>query len=760
MFDEALRQNMVANLTSPPNVVDMQHLESLLRKVVSEEVAGVLNDFRQQICDSVLHVAARSNLKRHTWAPGDLDEDVRAGKSGDHFTPDAQDFHLHQIKIVHESRALEPDASEGKTCQPEATQQSKLAKLLQELPGAPIGFDSMNCHQSSEPGSENGHAMIGSPTGIPPQSAPHANSRMEQSKSKHRHHARQMDLESLDEHGVHDGSPHNEFGFDDGKDAVPARSSTLQSNSSSLPYQLWDSSKKKHSLGNYGQSAPTSRRQSTESLIPKELGSLDIYKIDKIMSAAMLSIDLGQDPLGSRVPKTCPSPTKQRTLEDISMSSFGISSLVPCNLGSPDGMMSPPPESYESNDEGDGRNSRAELVKVQSLEGLRSSQDRKLLRTSSFHGIPDMIIEEASSLPYSSNGSLLTTSISDLSYSLLFKAMCLRLPMWVLYLFGIVPVKNGSVWRWCGVTVPVLTTAALAYYLHFVFAEEAPISLGVLGIGMCSSIGALLGFAMLWQTDPSVSGLLLPEEGLLNRYAVSRGFDLDWHRNSFKSCLSLWFLWLTFSVTWVLTTSSEYQAPMPKAAAAYLGPIAGNALTTALMCCIVHVCRHLDTMVDRFCIDFFHNPDYQLAMMQWARLQAILRHAASSISACFLILQTSNLVSMLLIGVELFVEGGTEDVTNWRCHMCVLPNLFMSLICLVRAAAVTEKCSRVPALVNAVGVEEHPLDDERQYFVQFIEQSAAGFYVNGIRFTASMVLKLSYISGMAAFAFAAQILRE
>ena len=60
-----------------------------------------------------------------------------------------------------------------------------------------------------------------------------------------------------------------------------------------------------------------------------------------------------------------------------------------------------------------------------------------------------------------------------------------------------------------------------------------------------------------------------------------------------------------------------------------------------------------------------------------------------------------------------------------------LPPLLLMVFCLFRAAAVTEKCSRAPALVNSLVVEEDVMDDARQYLVQYIEHSAAGFYIKG-----------------------------
>lgn len=69
-----------------------------------------------------------------------------------------------------------------------------------------------------------------------------------------------------------------------------------------------------------------------------------------------------------------------------------------------------------------------------------------------------------------------------------------------------------------------------------------------------------------------------------------------------------------------------------------------------------------------------------------------------------------------------------------------------------KTQGVTEKCTRVPSLVNSWSFgEETCLDAGRQYVVQYIEQSAAGFYVKGVRLRAYMALKISYLFGALLF---------
>jgi len=61
---------------------------------------------------------------------------------------------------------------------------------------------------------------------------------------------------------------------------------------------------------------------------------------------------------------------------------------------------------------------------------------------------------------------------------------------------------------------------------------------------------------------------------------------------------------------------------------------------------------------------------------------------------------------------------------------------------------VTEKCSRVPALIYLWSAEHEGFESETQYAVEYVVHSAAGFYVKGVRLTAFMTLKITYVLGV------------
>ena len=85
------------------------------------------------------------------------------------------------------------------------------------------------------------------------------------------------------------------------------------------------------------------------------------------------------------------------------------------------------------------------------------------------------------------------------------------------------------------------------------------------------------------------------------------------------------------------------------------------------------------------------------------------------------------------------------------------------LYTMMRAAAVTEKANRVAPLVNSWKFHKSHQDDdeggggvwmdyERQYVVQYISQSRAGFFIRGSQLTVPTVQKLLYYLGAVSFA--------
>lgn len=118
---------------------------------------------------------------------------------------------------------------------------------------------------------------------------------------------------------------------------------------------------------------------------------------------------------------------------------------------------------------------------------------------------------------------------------------------------------------------------------------------------------------------------------------------------------------------------------------------------------------------------------------------------------------------VVLSGLELYnlqsFLGDSSSNDDWLDSLpCVVllagwvvPPIGLAFFTVFKAAAISEKCSRVPALVNAWYASEEVVDLNVQYVVRYIVDSNAGFYIRGVRLTAFWALKFSYIFGLLAF---------
>lgn len=96
---------------------------------------------------------------------------------------------------------------------------------------------------------------------------------------------------------------------------------------------------------------------------------------------------------------------------------------------------------------------------------------------------------------------------------------------------------------------------------------------------------------------------------------------------------------------------------------------------------------------------------------------------------------------------------------SWRALMPLVPGL-LTVSLLVRAflvaAGITDKCVRVPALVNSLcfGVNT---EQRRHLLVEFVRRSDAGFYVFDVRLTTGMALRFMYMWSIIAFGLATNV---
>jgi len=178
----------------------------------------------------------------------------------------------------------------------------------------------------------------------------------------------------------------------------------------------------------------------------------------------------------------------------------------------------------------------------------------------------------------------------------------------------------------------------------------------------------------------------------------------------------------------------------------------------ALVCCMMYICRALMNIVDAYCLVIVSENTLEDAVPRWNLVQATLRHVSARLQACLFILHATVTLSAIL---------GVFDVYKLRQE----ENGYVSLVipvalleigifnAFVRAALVTDKCARVPSLINSCNFGED-IDEERTYVVDYVLKSAAGFYVFEIRLTSEMTMKFAYLCAVGVFALSTQMISD
>lgn len=204
---------------------------------------------------------------------------------------------------------------------------------------------------------------------------------------------------------------------------------------------------------------------------------------------------------------------------------------------------------------------------------------------------------------------------------------------------------------------------------------------------------------------------------------------------------------LVFLLLWLCVVAAEAggdgvpQTALRAAVAAARVCLVGvfSAVILCLAYAIVCICRSKVVMVDAFCGQVVSEMAIDSVAHEWNMTQAVHRKASADVEPCLL-----ALCSILALCIPLLVVD-TALVGTRSAHL--LPGFLVScgiIYALLAAAAVSEKCARVPALINAMSFGRGT-ERKRQHTVEYITSSAAGFYLLDTRLATSMVVKMMYI---------------
>lgn len=244
---------------------------------------------------------------------------------------------------------------------------------------------------------------------------------------------------------------------------------------------------------------------------------------------------------------------------------------------------------------------------------------------------------------------------------------------------------------------------------------------------------------------------------VLQAYAQQQGLQEQWHSRLLRDggcILLLWFLVVAASSVGAWRDAA-WSPPSVQAHLHILAVTASRSVLMSVAFCLVYVSRALTVMVDLFCCRVVDCPDIAEVVHDWNVLQAVLRKASITIERCFVALQVGAALSVLTLVLDLLALD-----SRWDALPTLVPGLltiFGILQHFFQAALVTDKCVRIPSLINSLSFGPGT-DRVKQHTVEYIMNSAAGFYVCDVRLTTATALKVMYMWSVIAFTMGTKVL--
>ncbi|CAE8740410.1 unnamed protein product [Polarella glacialis] len=223
--------------------------------------------------------------------------------------------------------------------------------------------------------------------------------------------------------------------------------------------------------------------------------------------------------------------------------------------------------------------------------------------------------------------------------------------------------------------------------------------------------------------------------------------------------------------SWFLSHAQGQDCEIYDSWSLQLSHLVAAAVFAVLMFLKLHVLSCLDLVIDDFSRQYAVHGNAEQGIWQWSRIQATLNQASNRLEGSFLMSFTAiaagfaTLTADLLLGSTEMLDRGDACVgsMSWllqRMMRIIIRGLLLIYV-LLRAARISEKCDRTKQFINSLlpPPEEYScyLDTDRSYLVRYIDDSAAGFCIQGGRITVFAVMKLFYLMCALTFAIVTQV---
>lgn len=256
------------------------------------------------------------------------------------------------------------------------------------------------------------------------------------------------------------------------------------------------------------------------------------------------------------------------------------------------------------------------------------------------------------------------------------------------------------------------------------------------------------------------SEALLESFRLVHSYAHHESLEKLWANTVRVEIAIASVLWTAAVIERVRGTNSLVDGAIDVRSVLHLIRFAVSSLFLfALAFCVLYFCRALSCVVDSYCtVIITADGGLDVAVPRWTLVQALLRKVSTSVQSAMLVLQATVFFSSLMALVDVYQSdqssaGYSLMLVPWSLVMLGISRVFF------KAAEVTSRSGRVPSLINGCNFG-HNFDRHRQYVVEYIVNSAAGFYMFEVRLTSTMTLKFAYVFAIGVFTLTTKIVSE
>lgn len=324
--------------------------------------------------------------------------------------------------------------------------------------------------------------------------------------------------------------------------------------------------------------------------------------------------------------------------------------------------------------------------------------------------------------------------------------------------------------RWCRFTrawyqlvVFALAASSCAISIQTIFrAQHAG---GQCLFSHCLQTGILTDIAMAFGGLVSLSLVLYREEPylahvlLLRTYAEHEDFQELWLRNAHVDTIVTVLIWIAAVAERVRGSDVFLQESDPWEYMRILSFAVSSLILCSVAYCILYFCSSMMCVVDSFCIRVVEGQKFAAAVPLWNSVQALLRKTSDTCSEAMCLLQAVVFLVCMFGTVDVYQSAMGNENVNVHLLVPALVVLIAVSRIVFRAADVAGKCERVPPLINSF-VFGPDVDETRQYLVQYVLNSAAGFYVFNLRLTSEMAFNYAYFCVVVIFVVVQQMLKQ